>query len=46
NSGYRSAELARWLHGYNWHRPHAGLALQPPTSRLGLTRNNVLRLHS
>jgi len=46
HSDYRSAELPRWLHGYNWHRPHASLALQPPISRIGLTRNNLVRLHS
>jgi transposase InsO family protein len=38
--------LAAWLHGYNWHRPHASLAGQPPISRIGLNRNNLLRLHS
>jgi transposase InsO family protein len=45
-SMHRSLELARWLHGYNWHRPHASLAAQPPISRIGLNRNNLLRLHT
>lgn len=45
-SAHRIADLPRWLHGYNWHRPHASLAAQPPVSRLGLTRNNLVRLHS
>ncbi|HLQ12347.1 MAG TPA: IS481 family transposase, partial [Steroidobacteraceae bacterium] len=45
-SHQRIAALPRWLHGYNWHRPHASLAGQPPASRLGLSRNNLLRLHS
>jgi len=45
-SAQRIAALPRWLHGYNWHRPHASLAGQPPVSRLGLTQNNVLRLHN
>jgi transposase InsO family protein len=45
-SDHRAYELARWLHGYNWHRPHASLAGQPPVTRLGLDRNNLLRLHS
>lgn len=45
-SHQRIAELPRWLHCYNWHRPHASLAGQPPISRLGLSRNNLLRLHS
>jgi len=42
----RIAALPAWLHAYNWHRPHASLAGQPPVSRLGLNRNNLLRLHS
>jgi transposase InsO family protein len=41
----RAAELPRWLHRYNWHRPHGGIKSQTPISRLGLTRNNLLRLH-
>lgn len=45
-SQQRIAELPRFLHRYNWHRPHASLAAQPPISRLGLTRNNLMRLHS
>ena len=45
-SWQRNAELARWLHGYNWHRPHSSLAAQPPVSRLGLTRNDLVRLHT
>jgi transposase InsO family protein len=44
-SHQRIAALPRWLHSYNWHRPHASLAGQPPMSRLGLSRNNLLRLH-
>lgn len=45
-SDHRTYELARWLHGYNWHRPHTSLAGQPPITRLGLNRNNLLRLHT
>jgi transposase InsO family protein len=45
-SDERTAELPRWLHRYNWHRPHGGIKSQTPISRLGLTRNNLLRLHS
>jgi transposase InsO family protein len=45
-SVHRLADLPRWLHGYNWHRPHASLAAQPPMSRIGLSRNKLLRLHS
>jgi transposase InsO family protein len=42
----RTAELPRWLHRYNWHRPHGSIGAKPPISRLGLTGNNLLRLHS
>jgi len=45
-SAQRINALPRWIHGYNWHRPHASLAGQPPTSRLSLDRNNLLRLHT
>jgi len=44
-SGHRAAELPIWLHKYNWHRPHGGIKYQTPISRLGLTVNNLLRLH-
>ncbi len=42
----RTAELPRWLHRYNWHRPHGSIGSKPPISRLSLARNNLLRLHS
>jgi transposase InsO family protein len=45
-SDHRKAELPRWLHQYNWHRPHGSLQAQTPISRLGLGENNLLRLHS
>jgi transposase InsO family protein len=45
-SAERTAELPRWLHRYNWHRPHGSIGSKPPISRLGLARNNLLRLHS
>jgi transposase InsO family protein len=45
-SHQRIDALTRWLHSYNWHRPHASLAGQPPLSRLGLSSNNLLRLHT
>lgn len=44
-SEQRKAELPRWLHRYNWHRPHASLGQMPPISRLGLTGNNLLKHH-
>jgi transposase InsO family protein len=46
NSHQRKAELPSWLHRYNWHRPHAGIDDKVPISRLGLTEDNLLRLHS
>ncbi len=46
NSDQRSAELLDWLHRYNWHRPHASLKAKPPISRLGLSEDNLLRLHT
>jgi transposase InsO family protein len=42
----RAKELPIWLHQYNWHRPHGGIKSQTPISRLGLTEDNILRLHS
>jgi transposase InsO family protein len=45
-SEQRAEELPRWTHRYNWHRPHGSLKAQTPISRLGLTRDNVLRLHT
>jgi transposase InsO family protein len=44
-SQQRRAELPKWLHRYNWHRPHASLGGKPPISRLPLTRNNLLTHH-
>jgi transposase InsO family protein len=46
NSDERQSDLALWLHRYNWHRPHTSIGKQTPVSRLGLARNNVLRLHN
>ena len=46
NSDQRTAELSDWLHRYNWHRPHGSLKANTPISRLGLSEDNVLRLHS
>lgn len=45
-SAHRADQLPRWLHRYNWHRPHSSLGLKPPVSRLPLTPNNLLTLHS
>ena len=45
NSEQRKADLPKWQHRYNWHRPHASLGKQTPISRLGLTEDNLLKLH-
>lgn len=45
-SQHRAAELPLWLHRYNWHRPHGSLNSKPPISRLVLSQDNLLRLHS
>jgi transposase InsO family protein len=46
DSAGRAAQLPVWLHRYNWHRPHGSLKAKTPISALGLTGNNVLRLHT
>ena len=45
-SHQRAAELPVWEPYYNWHRPHGRLKSNPPISRLGLSEDNLLRLHS
>lgn len=45
-SRQRAEQLPLWIHRYNWHRPHGSIGDVPPISTLGLTRNNLLRLHS
>jgi transposase InsO family protein len=44
-SQQRAAELPFWMYRYNWHRPHGSIGAKPPISRLGLSGNNLLRLH-
>ena len=46
NSGQREHHLPHWLHRYNWHRPHGSLKANTPISRLRLTQDNLLMLHS
>jgi transposase InsO family protein len=46
HSDERRLELPFWLHRYNWHRPHGGIAKCTPISRLGLTGNNLLQTHT
>jgi transposase InsO family protein len=45
NSKQRAEELPFFVHRYNWHRPHSAIGAKPPISRLGLSGNNLLRLH-
>ena len=45
-SDQRGADMPRWLHRYNWHRPHASLKYKTPISRLAISEDNLLRLHS
>ncbi|MCD0245715.1 IS481 family transposase [Xanthomonas melonis] len=46
SSEQRAQHLLPWLHHYNWHRPHASLGHQPPISRIHITLNNVVGLHT
>jgi len=46
NSDQRREALPAWTHFYNWHRPHHGINLAAPVSRLSLPRKNLLTLHS
>ena len=46
HSKQRIAELPKWLHRCYWHRPHGIIRNLPAISRLGLTGNNLLRLHN
>lgn len=46
NSEQRGQDLPKWLHHYNWHRPHAGIKGKAPINRSGLDVNNLMRLHN
>lgn len=45
NSEQRCQALPAWTHFYNWHRPHHGINLALPVSRLSIPRKNLLTLH-
>lgn len=45
-SDERKAALPDWLHRYNCHRPHTSLDKKPPISRIRVTQDNLLQLHS
>jgi transposase InsO family protein len=46
HSRERTAMLSRWIHHYNWHRPHHGIGRVAPVSRLAQSSNNLLALHN
>ncbi len=46
SSTHRRRCLPRYLHFYNWHREHRALQRRTPASRLPLSVNNVLRIHT
>jgi transposase InsO family protein len=46
HSSERTAMLDRWIHHYNWHRPHQGIKGMAPISRLAQSGNNLLTLHN
>ena len=46
HSSVRAAYLLTFLHHYNWHRTHSALNHHPPISKLNLTLNNLLSLHT
>jgi transposase InsO family protein len=46
SSEERATHLPRWQHDYNWHRGHGSLSGKPPISILGLTVDNLMRLHT
>lgn len=46
HSDERARAFAQWLHHYNWHRRHTALGGQPPITRVVLSADNLVRLHS
>jgi transposase InsO family protein len=46
HSAQRQQMLDRWIHHYNWHRPHQGINGVAPISRLAKSRNNLLTVHT
>jgi transposase InsO family protein len=45
NSTERELMLKKWIHHYNFHRPHTSLNLNPPAHRITSDRDNLLTLH-
>jgi transposase InsO family protein len=46
SSDHRAQCLPRYLHDYNFHRPHSALRSKPPASRLPISADNVSRYNS
>jgi len=46
HSSERAQMLERWIHHYNWHRPHQGIGGLAPMTRLRKSGNNLLTLHN
>ena len=46
HSRQRTELLEAWNHHYNWHRSHQGIGGLAPMSRLKMTANNLLTLHT
>lgn len=46
HSEERAQALTRWLHHYNWHRPHSAVGDRPPITRVVCSADNLVRLHS
>lgn len=46
SSDHRATFLPRYLHDYNFHRPHSALRSKPPASRLPKTADNLSRYNS
>jgi len=46
HSRERRLELAAWLHHYNWHRRHTSLGGHAPITRVVVSADNLVRLHS
>lgn len=44
HSEERRHALTRWLHHYNWHRPHTAVSGRPPITRV-VSADNLVRLH-
>ena len=45
-SDQRGQDLPAFLFRYNWQRPHMGIKGQTPVSRLGLSDDNLLIIHT